>query len=106
MCQNIFVNCFFNNPKLCLFKLSSLCETLICLHFSGLVVGRMEGAMSNTRVIITVVIIVGCFTMLYPKLFHPIVMKMLGHAPEKPKQPANPSEYVSVALWESGNRNH
>ncbi|OWF50713.1 resistance to inhibitors of cholinesterase protein 3-like [Mizuhopecten yessoensis] len=44
--------------------------------------GPVVGGTSNVRMIISVLIIVGCFTVIYPRFFHPVVLKVLGIAPE------------------------
>ncbi|CAG2188939.1 unnamed protein product [Mytilus edulis] len=47
--------------------------------------------LSSVRLIVTVVVIVACFTALYPKFFHPIVMRMLGVPTQKQKtEPTHP----------------
>ncbi|XP_069132416.1 resistance to inhibitors of cholinesterase protein 3-like [Argopecten irradians] len=50
------------------------------------------GGTPNVRLIISVVIIVGCFTVIYPRFFHPLVLKAFGMAPEPPvkRQPDFP----------------
>ncbi|XP_060068234.1 resistance to inhibitors of cholinesterase protein 3-like [Ylistrum balloti] len=42
------------------------------------------GGTPNVRLIISVIIIVGCFTVIYPRFFHPLVLKAFGMAPEPP----------------------
>ncbi|XP_033753519.1 resistance to inhibitors of cholinesterase protein 3-like [Pecten maximus] len=50
------------------------------------------GGTPNVRLIISVVIIVGCFTVIYPRFFHPLVLKAFGMAQEPPvkRQPDFP----------------
>ena len=49
--------------------------------------------LSTVRLVVTVVIIIGCFSVLYPKFFHPIVMRMLGLSQPKQKTDKLPSEF-------------
>ena len=55
---------------------------------------QMSTGFSTVRIIVTAVVIVACFSALYPKFFHPIVMRMLGLSQPKQKTDSIPSELV------------
>lgn len=55
---------------------------------------QMSTGFSTVRLIVTAVVIVACFSALYPKFFHPIVIRMLGLSQPKQKTESIPSELV------------
>lgn len=54
---------------------------------------KPEAGLSTIRVVVSVVIIIACFSTLYPKFFHPIVMRVLGLAPPKEKPDKMPQDH-------------
>lgn len=53
---------------------------------------KMSTGLSTVRLVVTAVVILACFSALYPKFFHPIVMRMLGLSQPKQKTDSVPSE--------------